>query len=93
MKEKLGVKIPRNMKEALLFDKENKNNKWMDAVAKEIDALKRLNFFKFHPSTKVFTKVDGWQYAPLHMIFDIKLQNMRYKARLVAGGNGVDSSS
>ncbi len=27
MKEKLGLKIPRNMKEALPFDRENKNNK------------------------------------------------------------------
>ena len=60
MKEKLGVKIPRNMKEELLFDRENKNNKWMDAVPKEMDALKILKCFKFHPPTKLFTKSDGW---------------------------------
>ena len=28
----------------------------------------------------------------MHMIFDIKQQDMRYKARLVMGGNVVDSS-
>ena len=58
VKEKLGVKIPRNMKEALLFDRENKNNKWMDAMAKEMDGLKRLKCFKLHPPTKTFTKAD-----------------------------------
>ena len=65
----------------------------MDVVAKEIDALKKLKCFKFHlPSTK-FSKSNGWQYCPLHMIFDIKQQDMRFKARLVAGGNVIDSSS
>ena len=91
-KVKFGIKVPRNIKEALLFDKESRNNKWMDAVAKEMKVLKDLKCFKFHPPYKRFHKSNGWQYAPLHMIFDIKQQDMRYKARLVAGGNVVDSS-
>ena len=33
------------------------------------------------------------QCAPLHIIFDIKLQDMRHKARLVVEGNVVDSLS
>ena len=93
IKEKFGIKIPRNIKEALLFDKENQNNKWMDAVLKEMTALKKLKCFKFHPSNTQFSKSNGWQYCPLHMIFDIKQQDMRHKARLVAGGNVIDSSS
>ena len=93
IKEKFGIKIPRNIKEALLFDKENQNNKWMDAVLKEMTALKKLKCFKFHPSNTKFSKSNGWQYCPLHMIFDIKQQDMRHKARLVAGGNVIDSSS
>ena len=65
----------------------------MKSITKEIDTLKRLKCFKFHtPGTK-FSKNQGWQYAPLHMIFDIKQQDMRYKARLVAGGNVVDASN
>ena len=93
VQEKFGIKIPRNVKEALLFDKENKNSNWSDAIYKEMEALKRLKCFKFHSPDTIFKKSDGWQYAPLHMIFDIKQQDMRYKARLVAGGNVVDSSA
>ena len=65
----------------------------MEAITKEMNALKRLNCFKFHPPGTKFSKNQGWQYAPLHMRFDIKKQDMRYKARLVAGGNVVDASN
>ena len=67
-KIKFGIKIPRNIKEALLFDKESKNNKWIEAVNKEMNALKKLKCFKFHPPGTKFGKAQGWQYAPLHMI-------------------------
>ena len=39
---KFGIKIPRSVKEALMFDKENKNTKWVDAIAKEIQNLLKL---------------------------------------------------
>ena len=34
---------------------------------------------------------DGWQKAPMRMIFDVK-KDGRYKARLVVGGHVIDSS-
>ena len=40
----------------------------------------------------MFKKEDGWQFAPTHMIYDIKQQDLRHKARLVMGGNVIDSS-
>jgi len=54
--------------------------------------LYRLKYFKFHPSNKVFPQNEGWQKCPLHMIFDIKNEDRRYKARFVAGGHRIDSS-
>ena len=54
--------------------------------------LNRLNVFKYHPSHKLFPKEEGWQKAPLRMIFDIKNEDQRYKARLVIGGHKVDST-
>ena len=75
-----------------MFDKQNKNTKWADAIAKEMKGLERLSVFIFKPPNFMCKKSDGWQYAPMHMIFDIKQQDMRYKARLVMGGNVVDSS-
>ena len=91
-KEKFGIPIPRNTHEALLFDKQNGNTKWADAIAKEMTGLDHLKAFIYHPPTKVFPKSAGWKFAPIHMIFTVKQEDGRYKARLVAGGHVVDSS-
>ena len=39
VKFKYGVRIPRNRKEALLFDKNEGNSKWQDAINAEINQL------------------------------------------------------
>ena len=46
---KYGVKITRNVKEALKFDKENGNNKWAEAMKLEIQLLNDLECFEFQP--------------------------------------------
>ena len=91
-KEKFGIRIPNTIAEALRFDKEAGNTKWYDAIKKEMDNLNRLKVFKYHASDKEFPKEEGWQKASLRMIFDIKNEDQRYKARLVIGGHRVDSS-
>ena len=91
-KEKFGIKIPNTIAEALRFDKEAGNTKWFDAIKKEMDNLDRLQVFKYHSPEKDFPKEEGWQKAPLRMIFDVKNEDQRYKARLVIGGHRVDSS-
>ena len=91
-KEKFGIKIPNTTAEALQFDREAGNTKWKDAIDKEMGNLDRLKVFKYYPSNKEFDKEEGWQKAPLRMIFDIKNEDRRYKARLVVGGHKVDSS-
>ena len=35
-----GIKIPKNMAEAIIFDEENGNTYWQDAIAKEITNVK-----------------------------------------------------
>ena len=42
---KSGVKIPRNVKGALEFDKENGNKKWAEAMKLEIQSIKDLGCF------------------------------------------------
>jgi hypothetical protein len=60
-KVKMGIEVPRNTSEALLFDKQNKNTLWADAIFKEMSGLRRLNVFKFHaPNYRCNKKV---QYA------------------------------
>ena len=85
-KVKMGVKIPHNILEALLFDRENKNTHWADAIMKEMAGLERLHVFEFHPPNNKCNRSDGWQFAPMHMIFD-----MRYKVHLVVGGHVINS--
>ena len=83
---KYGIRIPRNVEEALAFDKENDNNLWATAIADEINSLKKLCCFAFHsPSYK---PPDDYKWTTLHMNFEIK-ENGRRKARLVAGGHLV----
>ena len=78
-----NIKIPRNVKEALLFDKINENMKWTDAIAKEMDALMKLDVFEFLLPNCSFSKENAWQYAPMHMIYTINQEGMAYKVRFV----------
>ena len=87
---KFGLKIPNNTREALIIDAENGNNLWADAIAKEMGALEKANCFAFYPPG--FKVGSEYQYAPLRLIFDIKQEDFRRKARLVAGGHVVDAS-
>ena len=52
--------------------------------------LYNLKTFEFHPPN--FRLGTSYQFAPLHMIFDIKKEDLRHKVRLVIGGHIVDSS-
>ena len=94
--EKQGILIPRSIRHALLLDQKAigtpREGKWAEAVAKEMDGLQRLCVFDFHPPDKRFDRKDGWQFAPMHMIFDIKADG-RFKARLCVGGNVLDVST
>jgi hypothetical protein len=91
-REKFGIPIPNTIKDAIRYDTEASNTKWADAIKKEMDNLDRLEVFKYLPSNTKFDAEDGWQQAPLRMIFDVKNEDRRYKARLVVGGHKVDSS-
>jgi hypothetical protein len=35
-REKFGIKIPNNVKDSLLLDRENRNSKWAEAISKEM---------------------------------------------------------
>ena len=38
---KFGIKVPNSVKEALLFDRENNNILWAEAITKEMTALQK----------------------------------------------------
>ena len=60
IREIFKIKIPRNVKEALLFDKFNKNTKWADTLVKEMEALRKLAAFEFLPPNCNFSEDDEW---------------------------------
>ena len=82
--EKFGIRIPRNAKEAKDVDDANGNTYWQDAIAKEMKNVKPA-FKILGPGEHVPNK--NYQYVHCHMIFDIKMEDFRRKARLVAGRN------
>ena len=87
---KYGIEIPRNVKEALIMDERNGNTLWADAIMKEMSALEKAKVWSFYPPHHKLPP--DYQYAPLQMIFDVKQEDLRRKARLVAGGHVVESS-
>ena len=78
---KYGVAVPRSVKQALQLDKNNGNELWMNAIAKEISALLRLGC---QENCNWNPKVEGYQYAPIQLVFNIK-PDKRRKCCIVAG--------
>ena len=88
--EKFGYKIPNNSSEVLLLDKNNGNTLWSEAIVKEMTELEKLSVFQLYPPKNNFEKKRGWQYAPMHMLFDVKQQDLQHKAMLMVGGHIIE---
>ena len=84
---KYGVQVPRTIAEALELDAANGNNHWQEAIDKEMKALLDMECFEFLKDGE--SPGQDFQKTRLHMIFDVK-NDLRRKARLVAGGHLVD---
>jgi hypothetical protein len=79
---KYGIRVPRTVAEAYALDKENGNTMWRDAIRKEMKNTEVA--FKFLDDG--VRPPPGYECAPLHLIFDVKMDFTR-KARLVFGGH------
>ncbi len=79
---KFGIELPKTVKEAFELDKKNGNTLWGDAIAKEMRDVRVA--FSIPPDGQPAPV--GYQKIPCHMILDIKMEDFRRKARLVAGG-------
>jgi hypothetical protein len=75
--------VPKTVKDALEIDHRNGNTFWADAIAKEMkDVCVAFKILLDRLSAPI-----GYQKISYHMIFDIKMEDFRRKARLVAGGH------
>jgi hypothetical protein len=84
---KFGIEVPKSWDDCVKLDKQNDNNLWQDAVRKEMKnvriAFKIINGEESAPPT--------YQEIHCHMIFDVKMEDFRRKARFVAGGHTTDT--
>jgi hypothetical protein len=80
---KFVIEVPNIWKDCVRLDKENDNTLWQDEVRKEMKnvriAFKILNGEESVPTT--------YQEILCHMIYDVKMEDFRRKARFVAGGH------
>ena len=84
---KFGIFIPTSVKEALEEDQRNGNTFWQDAINKEMENVKVA--FKILDDNKDI--LPGYKEMQCHIIFDVKMDNFKRKARLVAGGHMIDT--
>jgi len=78
---KFGIKIPRTWDQAVSIDKENGDTQWQDAVREEMSKV-RIAFKILDDGTKI---PPTYQEIGCHLVFDLKIENFRRKARFVAG--------
>src|SRR6056300_696374 len=87
---KYGIKIPKNIAEAIAIDHENENTLWQDSIKMEM-ANNRVAFEEFNGEIR---NLVGYKQISGHMIFDVKLgENFRRKARYVADGHLTSAPS
>jgi hypothetical protein len=80
---KFGIEVPKTVQEAHDLDQKNGNTFWTDAIAKEMQEVRKA--FDILPDDRAVPI--GYQKIPCHMIFDVKMEDFKRKARLVAGGH------
>jgi hypothetical protein len=81
---KYGIRMPKDINEAIEIDREQGNTLWMDAIKLEMQNV-RIAFEEFDgdPNALVgYTQITG------HLVFDVKLdENFRRKAQYCADGH------
>ena len=80
---KFGFEVPKTLARALQIDKENGDKRWETAINKELGKV-CVAFKILEDGTAVPV---GHKFINVHMVFDVKMENFQFKARLVANGN------
>jgi hypothetical protein len=83
---KFGVEVPKSWDDCVRLDKEHGHILWKDVVRKDMNKVRIvfqiLNGDEAVPPT--------YQEIRCHIIFDVKMEDFRRKARFVAGGHTDD---
>eukprot|EP00804_Cyclotella_cryptica_P019304 CCRYP_006183-RA/>CCRYP_006183-RA protein AED:0.20 eAED:0.20 QI:0/0/0/1/0/0/5/0/657 len=82
---KYGIEIPKSVEEAYVIDKATGTTFWHDAIEKEMTNVR----VAFDILADGAAPPPDHQFIRCHMIFDVKLEDFRRKARLVARGHAT----
>ncbi len=90
-----GIRVPKDVDEALRLDEENGNTFWYDSIQKEMSNV-RIAFTADENVTPEQARTNkfyvGFQEIKCHMVFVIKMDGkFTRKSRLVAGGHTTDA--
>ena len=79
--------MPNTVKEAAELDAKNGDTRWMDAILKEMTNVRvAFDILKDGDRAPI-----GHKQINCHLIFDVKMEDFRRKARLVAVGHMIDT--
>mmetsp|Transcript_44940 Transcript_44940/g.109124 ORF Transcript_44940/g.109124 Transcript_44940/m.109124 type:complete len:481 (-) Transcript_44940:1244-2686(-) len=86
---KFGIELPKDLEHAYRIDKANKNSLWHDAVSLEMKCV-RVAFKILDDGEEIPV---GYQEIKGHLVFDIKIESLRRKARYCANGNEATTTA
>ena len=87
MKMKLGIERPNTVQETMKIDMKNGNTLCYDAIVNEMIYIQ----VDFGIKEEGYTPPPGHQSIKYYMIFDVKMEDLRCKARMFAGGHMTDA--
>ncbi len=80
---KFSIEMPKTVAEAKDLDQKNGNTLWTNPITREMREVRKA--FEILPEWQNVPV--GYQKIPCHMVFDVKMENFKRKACLVAGGH------
>ena len=84
---KYGIEVPKTFDDCVRIDQENGNTLWQDAVRQEMAKVR----IAFRTLDKDEAVPPTYQQIRGHLIFDVKMEDFRRKARYVAGGHMTEA--
>ena len=77
---KLGIELPKNVKEAYALDAKNGNTLWADVISGNGECQNPFEVLQYGKSAPI-----SHQFVQCHMVFDVKMEDFRRRVRLVSG--------
>ena len=85
--QKIGRELSKTLKQALILGTKNGNISWEDSISKELENIIVVIKILLNGAK---APIDH-QFVQFNMVVDIKMEDFRHKARVVAGGHMTEA--